>query len=187
MICKTINSTLPLQVAKTVFVITLHIEFLAITIYTLCEGLLFIVIIVRTKFSNALLHMQNKIIHQFLTLPKPLCNCKSCLQYTTKIEAFFLPLRDSISLLTKYSTPQKHSPFASYFCRIQKWIQKKYEQTAIFKLEDDKLLTFKFHCFLVNLWLLFVTEGSVNDETLLYLVLLIKKKKYELPVQLQIL
>ena len=45
--------------------------------------------IVRTKFSNALPHMQNKIIHQFLTLTKPLCNCKSCLQYTTQIEAFF--------------------------------------------------------------------------------------------------
>lgn len=58
-------------------------------IYILCEGLLFIVIIVRTKFSNALPHMQNKIIHQFLTLTKPLCNCKSCLQYTTQIEAFF--------------------------------------------------------------------------------------------------
>lgn len=53
---------------------------------------------------------------------------------------------------------------------------KKNEQTAFFKLEDDKLLTFKFHSFLVNLCLLFVTEGSVNDETLLYLVLLIKKK-----------
>ena len=48
---------------------------------------------------------------------------------------------------------------------------------AFFKLEDDKLLTLKFHCFLVNLCLLFVTESSVNDETLLYLVLLKKKKK----------